>query len=437
MRRLARAWQRYWFAPAPLLDLALARVAIVGFQLYWIARPAYWDKVVARTELPDALYHPLPILRLLVLPAGWEFRPGEDLLEAVFALTIVAGVLSLVGLFTNVALGGFVLGCAFLQSFLYSFGDFHHPEAVIILALGMLAVSPSGGVLSVDDLRRRFRSASEVKRFEAFDLKREESPFAGWPLKLTGWLFVLIYASAAYFKLRNAGVDWANGHTLRYAMLRDGLRWDAPLGVWLAGRHGLMVVFSWVSLVFEATFVLVMLVPLTRWIYVPLGAGFHLGIYATMRATFQGYVATYAVFLPWRDGVERLTRRFGRPARRPVVLFDAGCALCIRSVTALRYWDWLERLELQPLQAVDTTDTDLAPEALRREMHAVFPDGSVERGFFAFRRLLGELPPLWPVRPLLYLPGAGAVGPRVYGWLARRRRRVLCDGESCAIHEDT
>jgi predicted DCC family thiol-disulfide oxidoreductase YuxK len=116
-----------------------------------------------------------------------------------------------------------------------------------------------------------------------------------------------------------------------------------------------------------------------------------------------------------------------------VVLYDAACPLCIRSVTFLRYWDWLERLELKPLQEVGREE-DLDPEALRREMHVAFPDGSMERGFFAFRRLLRELPPLWWLRPILHLPGAGSLGPRIYAAVARRRRRVLCDGEACAIH---
>jgi predicted DCC family thiol-disulfide oxidoreductase YuxK len=388
---------------------------------------------VARTELSDALYDALPILHALVAPIGWTFRPGAEFVEIVLFLTIAAGALGLIGLFTNAALLVFALGCAFLQSFLYSFGDFHHPEAVLIIALGLLALSPAGGALSVDDLRRRFRDARKAGRFLDFDLKRAESAFAAWPLKLTGWVFVLIYASGAYFKLRNAGLDWANGYTLSYRMMEDALRWDIPLGAWLSAHHPLMVGMSWLTLVFEATFVLAMLVPITRWIYVPLGASFHLGIYYTMGATFQGYVAAYSVFVPWRDGLERLARRFGRLEKRPVVMYDVACPLCIRSATFLRYWDWLERLEFRPLQDVDAS-TGLDSDELRREMHVVFPDGSVERGFFAFRRLLRELPPLWWLRPVFHLPGAGSLGPRLYARVARRRRRLECDGDGCTVH---
>lgn len=441
MKQLAAAWRRYWFAPAPLLDLAFARIAIVGFQLWFVARPGYGATLRARTALPDSLYDPIPLLHLFVVPAGWTFRPGEGMLEFVLLVTIAAGVLALIGLFTNTALVTFAVGCAFLQSFLYSFGDFHHPEAVIVIALGLLAVSPAGGVLSVDDLRRRLRRAGETRSVPDFDLKGEESEWAGWPLKLIGWVFVLIYASAAYFKLRSAGLDWVNGYTLRYPLVRDALRWDLPLGLWIAEHHYLAQLMSWTSLVFETTFVLVMLFPITRWLYVPLGSAFHLGIYAAMGATFQGYVAAYSVFVPWRDALDRLARRFGRRDKRPVVLYDAGCGLCIRSITWLRYWDWLERLDLRPL--ADATHDEgggmatagLEPEELRRAMHVLLPDGNVESGFFAFRRLLRELPPVWPLLPVFHLPGAGLVGPRIYRWIARRRHRRLCDAADCRMHE--
>lgn len=437
VRSLAATWRRYWFAPAPLLDLAFARIAIVGFQLWFVARPSYRITVLARTGLPDSLYDPLPLVHALVWPVGWNYRPGEGTLELVLAMTIAAGVLALVGLFTNLALAVFALGCAFLQAFVYSFGDFHHPEAVLMIALGLLAVSPAGGVLSVDDLRRRLLRARKAGRFLDFDLKREESRWAGWPLKLTGWVFVLVYASATYFKLERAGLAWVNGYTLRHGLIQDALRWDLPLAHWVAGHHSLAVLMSWMSFLFESTFILVMIFPVVRWVYVPFGATFHLMIYALIRATFQGYVAAYSVFVPWRDGIERLAKRFRHPARQPLVFYDAACALCHRSMTLLRYWDWLDRVELRTLQEAteSTRARGLDPRELRREMHVVLPNGDVLRGFFAFRRLLGELPPLWPLVPVFYLPGANVIGPRVYRWIARRRHRILCDGESCALHQ--
>src|SRR5690606_31706707 len=129
-------------------------------------------------------------------------------------------------------------------SFLYSFGDYHHREAVMVIALGALAVSPSGHRLSVDSwlLRRSGRARTG-----------ETSEFAGWPLKLIGWWFVLMYMSAVIGKLFHGGLDWANGYTLQYYLARDGIRHGRELGVWLSQFHDLVWLMQIGVLLFQAT----------------------------------------------------------------------------------------------------------------------------------------------------------------------------------------
>lgn len=437
VRNPVAAWRRYWFAPAPCFDLAMTRIVVVAYQLWHITRPGYRGQLVGRTALPDALYDPLPVLHLLLWPAGWAYRPDAVVLDVVLLATVAAGALALIGLLTNGALIAFALGCVFLQSFLWSFGDFHHPETVPVIALGLLALSPAGAVLSVDDFRRRLRGVTSGAGTLDFDLKHVESPYAGWALKLIGWFLVLVYASAAYSKLSTAGLEWFDGYTLRWYIARDGLRWNVPAGVWLSGHHATVVLLSWMTLVVEAGFVLVMLFPVTRWLFLPMGAGFHLGIYYFIRARFFGWVAAYSALVPWRDGLERAASRLGRPSQPVVVLFDGACSLCRRSMVLARYWDWLERVQVRRLQDERGEDRRLAgldPDALRREMHVVAPDGEIRTGFFGFRRLLRELPPLWPVLPFFYLPGASRLGPAVYRRVAARRNRRLCDGDECAVH---
>lgn len=110
------------------------------------------------------------------------------------------------------------------------------------------------------------------------------------------------------------------------------------------------------------------------------------------------------------------------------VYFDGLCSLCNRSVETLRGLDWWGRLRFIDLESAES-DPPLRehPEVsiadLRRELHVVAPDQTVYRGFFAFRRIARELPTLWPVLPLLYLPGASVVGPSVYRRVALKRHR--------------
>jgi hypothetical protein len=66
-------------------------------------------------------------------------------------------------------------------------------------------------------------------------------------------------------------------------------------------------------------------------------------------------------------------------------------------------------------------------------MHVVTPDHRhVYHGFAALRWLAWRLPLLWPVLPLLYLPGVPALGQRLYLWVARNRFRLVpCHGGVC------
>ncbi len=117
-----------------------------------------------------------------------------------------------------------------------------------------------------------------------------------------------------------------------------------------------------------------------------------------------------------------------------LVLYDGGCELCRRSVSLLRRLDWRHRLAFADARDPANVPPGLDPARLMAEMHVVAPDGRVAHGFEAFRRLARELPPLWPLVPLLYLPGVPAVGQRLYLWVARNRYHLVpCHGGACAV----
>jgi hypothetical protein len=105
----------------------------------------------------------------------------------------------------------------------------------MMVALGALALSPSGYALSVDAWFRRRRARRNG------EWPAQWSDFAGWPIKLIQWFFVLMYISAVWSKLSASGLDWANGFTLQYYLARDGLRWDSLLGYWMSHYHTLIL----------------------------------------------------------------------------------------------------------------------------------------------------------------------------------------------------
>lgn len=286
-------WNKYWFASAPYVDLAVIRILIVGLQLYIMVNA--FSLYVNTASLPAETFMPLPAFKVLMLPWGWGARPDEYMIVAVFWSTVTVGVLAFIGFLTNISLFLFALGAMFLQSLLYSFGEQHHSEALMMIALLVFSFGPCGKVFSVDSYIGRLMSkgCGEVRILDY------TSPFAGWPIKLLMILFALIYLSAITSKMMHGGVEWINGITLQFYLVQDGLRWDSGLGIWLAQYHEFIFLVQIVVVFFQVTFFLIIFFPKLRWVYLPVGLLFHIGIYLTLRAPFPQWMMLYALFVPW------------------------------------------------------------------------------------------------------------------------------------------
>lgn len=300
-------WREYWFKPARLFDLAVCRIVIAGFQLYWLLTWSHTEEFRKLVELPSFMYDPLPILHALMLPLDGLYRPSLEVLEVTYWVAVVAGVLAVVGFLTNLSMGVFATANILLRAFSYSFGDAHHPEALVMIALVLLTLSPSGKVLSVDRWLRRLKArwagsggGTGGEHGQAAILAAR-SRFARWPLLVIGWLLATMYMSATSAKLAEAGLDWLNGYTLRYWLLHDAVRFGSDLGFWLVEHHTVTTLLSWMTVLFEGSFFLVMLFPALALLYVPAGLAFHTGIFLAMKAPFFGVMALYCVFVPWGD----------------------------------------------------------------------------------------------------------------------------------------
>ncbi len=118
------------------------------------------------------------------------------------------------------------------------------------------------------------------------------------------------------------------------------------------------------------------------------------------------------------------------------VIYDGQCGFCVRSLKICRVLDVRGALRFHDANAgqpVRDAFPELMPADFENAMFAVAPDRGVTRGFFAFRRILWESPLMWPLLPLFYFPGTRWIGPKVYAWVARNRRRFGCTTEACEI----
>jgi predicted DCC family thiol-disulfide oxidoreductase YuxK len=106
------------------------------------------------------------------------------------------------------------------------------------------------------------------------------------------------------------------------------------------------------------------------------------------------------------------------------VIYDDGCAFCVRQMRRLQRWDWLGRFRLVPRSSPEAREPGLPPEALERALHCVTADGRVLRGARALRFVGLRLPLTAPLAALLWLPGALALAERAYAWVSRHRHTL-------------
>lgn len=294
-------WRDFWFRKSSYFDLALLRVGALGLQCYLFLSGGFRTALHVNS-LPDELFYPRPVLQILMAPWGSMNRPDPESVVIILWLVVVLGFVSFLGFLTNISLSLFAVGFIFLQGYSYSFGDAHHPEAIMALGLLALAFSPCGKVLSVDALirKRLFRGGQSVGFLDY------GGEYAYWPIRFIQLIFPLMYLSAVISKLTRSGLDWVNGFTLQYAMIQDGYRHGSELAIWLSQFHDFLKLSEWVVLIYQATFFLILFFPKLKWVYLPLGLCFHLGTYFTLKAPFPQWILFYAVYIPWAQVIRYL-----------------------------------------------------------------------------------------------------------------------------------
>lgn len=70
-------------------------------------------------------------------------------------------------------------------------------------------------------------------------------------------------------------------------------------------------------------------------------------------------------------------------------------------------------------------------------MYIVFPRGDLNKGFFAFREILKQVPSLWPLLLFFFLPFSSMGGPTIDKAIADWRNRFhRCSYETFEAPED-
>jgi vitamin K-dependent gamma-carboxylase-like protein len=258
---------------------------------------------------------PQPFIRLVtaIVPRDVLFTPSG--LTAVYWVSMAAGCLAIIGLFTGPSLFVYGLGYAFFVSHAYSYADVHHREALYALFVLALAFSPAGQCLSVDAWLRRRKARRSGHAAPVSD----RTDMAMWPLRYLHVLLSMTYFSTGITKLLSGGLQWINGYTLQNDIFSDAINRNIPLGIWLSHQHTLCIFLSIGTILFETFYFVSLFLPRLAPLFFAGGLCFHLGLLVTSGHPFFEHMLLNGILLVFYDPEwfpkqwRRLTAALGLP----------------------------------------------------------------------------------------------------------------------------
>src|SRR5262245_25303010 len=191
IERLAARWREFWFAPAPVTNLAIARVLFfLGLTLFYLPHDfSGWG------DVSTALYQPIWLFDRFGLPV--LSVQSLRIVQAVWKVSLACaciGVYTRTSLLVAAILGTYLLGLG------HNFGQTYHFDAILVLAFWILAFSRAGDAWSVDAVRREARNPGRHPVSPSGEYR--------WPVQLILVALSLVFFAAGTAKLRASGTAW-------------------------------------------------------------------------------------------------------------------------------------------------------------------------------------------------------------------------------------
>jgi len=285
-------WARFWFTPSSPIDLGISRLFFFGGVFAMYAR----EDFTAWGSVSQAFWLPLPLFTILHLKA---FTP--DVIAALQVVWHVVLVLSAVGLVTRASTIVASLLGAYLLGLPHNFGQTYHFDAVLVIAMCVLACSRAADACSVD-------------AWLLDEPAPEPSGEYTWPIR-TIWVAVsLVFFAAGLAKLRYGHLEWIASGNMSILLTRALYHVsDAdPLtraGLWIAAHHWLSSAVAAMAVATEVLFPAALFSRRARLVLVPAAIAMLIGIRVLMGPTFGGFLIVNVFWMPWHAVAARLGAR--------------------------------------------------------------------------------------------------------------------------------
>ncbi len=379
LKDIQRAWERFFFAPVPVINIAIYRILVGLLVLNYGALLA-----------PDFLVWfgekgPLPLAasRLISGGHGWVnvfllLPKGDAWVWGFFWFFMAAAACLTLGFMTRVS-SCLVFICI---------ASLHHRNAMIPnsgdyflrLAAFFMMFSQAGAGFSVDRLIRVARGME----------LGPPKPSAPWAMRMIQLQLCFLYVAAFLWKIR--GEMWLHGVAVYYpARLQEFYRFPVP---YIFEHMWTIKFWTWGTLLTEFSLgTLVWIKELKYWVLLA-GVLLHGGIAYSMNIPMfaQIMISTYLLWVE-PEHLRRCLHWLGnkingcsRVALPIPVFYDGKCSFCQRSVEVIRRIDILKRFRPLDSQAKETVleFPKLDRDRASRELLVRTPKGEWLGGFKAF-----------------------------------------------------
>ena len=425
---MSRPWRRLFLNERPSISLSAFRVAIalaVGLHVIPSLLQLQDNYLQTAFKTLNPSFFPLPILELVS-------RSPDSLVYAFVALFLVSWFAFLIGLCTQIS-AILMLGSCY---FFYAINSMHIGTLswdILLVTLVLMCVTPyPGDYCSVDSLLRGDPAA--YRRTRPFFVQR---------------LLQIQIATVFFFTGLNkiaAGGNWLHANPIYYLVCAgpEGVLkafWGRP---WLTHHPQVCHAIGLTVIACELSMPLLLFTRRTRLAAIGLGCVFHVLLIWTMHVPslfFFHFPPQLCLCIDPRQMLAWIERRRQRWRERGqgVLIYDGRCGFCLASLRRILVPDlfgYLLPVNYHTADDVRRLHPTLTPALCHSRMHVVEPGGRLSGGFAVFQRLALRLPLLWPLAPLVHLPGMGGIGGTVYRWVARNRylfhANRACADNQCA-----